>query len=964
MIRLNTPIESLVINLQSAGNVQYNIQYVIVRQGTRLEKSTEGLLTSSGQNVVLINDFSSGYFDITYINVTNIDPTENFISVLKKTNVSEFNLTSEAIGLKNRECTEFTSESGFKVLDQNGSFKTITESVSADGDVENSDMSYMASVPSGGTLTLPDSDIEVNGVGEGVVVSVKTISVDLNDGVNPVSPTLVTLLGNTLTITLPDIGDVTVENSDATYQVIEPSGGTLVLPDSQINFNGVDQGDVVSVKTINVDLTDGVDPIVPTSVGLVGNTLTITLPASSDVNIEINGVPYDTITAPATIDIPVINSVPASVGTIVGTDVIVGDATVNVRKSDATLISAVTVEAEGVASYGVADSTAVIKDSAGTTLKSEGILAATSENITINDSTAVIKDSIGTTLKTEPILAEASENITINNSTVNIRDTAANLLHSVSVRAEATTTQDIADTSVENSDASYSVNVLAEGSLSLPDSQINVNSVDSGDVVSVKTIDVNLEDSLGAPVTPTSVGLVGNTLTIEVPTGGTPTGDYLVRFFDIDGTILKEEYVDAGNAATAPANPTYDSTYLTFDGWNNSFSNIQHDLDVGAIYDTIDGKTYLFLKVTTVTGLQPTLQLNKSTTALLTINWGDATTNTTTSSGNVNITKTAAYSSVGDYVVSIECAANYGVNTSTGFILGNNTTYSRTLIKAYIGANVNTLTLGFTNNTMMELFSIPNNITTLPADILSGCASLKHFNMPSSVTSFGVLADGCRSLKSISLSQGNITIASASFRNCNSLQKIILPNATTTINSNAFVSCTSLSYVYMPNTITTIGQIAFALCTSLITIELSVNVVIALSAFEGCSSLNTIVLPSGTTTSGGTIFQNCISLTSINIPTSITTIQSSTFNGCVALKELEFHTGVVNINGNAFSGCSQILEYTFLRTTPPTLANTAVFSGINAACKIYVPDANVAAYQAATNWVTYANYIYPLSTKP
>jgi hypothetical protein len=414
--------------------------------------------------------------------------------------------------------------------------------VSADGDVENSDMSYMASVPSGGTLTLPDSDIEVNGVGEGVVVSVKTISVDLNDGVNPVSPTLVTLLGNALTITLPDIGDVTIENSDATYQVIEPSGGTLVLPDSQINFNGVDQGDVVSVKTINVDLTDGVDPIVPTSVGLVGNTLTITLASSGDVDIEINGVPFDTIAAPATIDIPVINSVPVPVGTIVGTDVVVGDATVNVRKSDATLISAVTVEAEGVASYGVADSTAVIKDSAGTTLKSESILAATSENITINDSTAVIKDSIGTTLKTENILAEASENITINNSTVNIRDTAANLLHAVSVRAEATTTQDIADTSVENSDASYSVNVLAEGSLTLPDSQINVNGVDEGDVVSVKTIDVNLEDSLGAPVVPTSVGLVGNTLTIEVPSGG---GSYDIDTTDRFGNVLPTIIVSA-----------------------------------------------------------------------------------------------------------------------------------------------------------------------------------------------------------------------------------------------------------------------------------------------------------------------------------------------------------------------------------------------------------------------------------
>ena len=491
MIRLNTPIESIVINLQSAGEVNYNIQYVFVRNGVTLNKSVEGILTTSGQHVVLINDYSSGYFDITYLNITNIDPAQNYISVLKKTSVNETNLTSEAIGLKNRECIEFTSDSGFKTLDQNGSFKTITSSVSADGDVENSDMSYMATVPSGGSLTLPDSDIEVNGVPEGVVVSVKTISVDLNDGTNPVSPTLVTLVGNLLTITLPDIGDVTVENSDASYQVVEPSGGTLVLPDSQINVNGVDEGDVVSVKAINVDLTDGVNPVVPTSVGLVGNTLTITLPASGggDVDIEINGVPYDTITAPATVDIPVINTTPVPVGTIVGTDVVVGDSTVNVRKSDATLISAVTVVAEGVASYSVGDSTAVIKDSVGTTLKSEGILAATSENITIN------------------------------NSTVNIRNTAATLLHSVSVRAEATTTQDIADTTVENSDASYSVNVLAEGSLILPDQQINVNSVDEGDIPSVGTIDIDLSDGVN-PVTPTSVTITGRTIDIVVPSGG------------------------------------------------------------------------------------------------------------------------------------------------------------------------------------------------------------------------------------------------------------------------------------------------------------------------------------------------------------------------------------------------------------------------------------------------------------
>jgi hypothetical protein len=539
MIRLNTPIESLVINLQSAGNVQYNIQYVIVRQGTRLEKSTEGLLTSSGQNVVLINDFSSGYFDITYINVTNIDPTENFISVLKKTNVSEFNLTSEAIGLKNRECTEFTSESGFKVLDQNGSFKTITESVSADGDVENSDMSYMASVPSGGTLTLPDSDIEVNGVGEGQVVSVKTISVDLNDGTDPVNPTLVTLVGNTLTITLAGVGDVTVENSDASYQVVEPSGGTLVLPDSQINVNGNDEGDVVSVKPINVNVTDGVDPIVPDSINLVGNTLTLTITGTGgDVDIEINGVPYDSITAPATVDIPIINSVPAPVGTITGTDIIVADSsaviknsagttlkteaipaevsenitindstavikdsagatlksepilaeasenitindsTVNVRKSDSTLISAVAVKAEATTSYNVSDSTAVIKDSAGTTIKSEPILAATSEDITINDSTAVIKNSAGTTIKSENILAEASENITINDSTAVIKDSAGTTIKSEGILAEASENITINDSVAVLKDSAAvtldTVNLLAEETKNITLDDFNV----------------------------------------------------------------------------------------------------------------------------------------------------------------------------------------------------------------------------------------------------------------------------------------------------------------------------------------------------------------------------------------------------------------------------------------------------------------------------------------------------------
>jgi hypothetical protein len=709
----------------------------------------------------------------------------------------------------------------------------------------------------------------------------------------------------------------TIEDSlgNVLYTGTIPSGGSVteVISNSTLNVNKSD-GTLISSRSILAEGTDSYNvgdssAVLKDEDGNVLSTTGIKATESKDIvapngDVSVNSVAFDDVLSGGTLNIEVLKST--------------GNDQIGSKQGQF---------------FRIGDSTAVIKDSANNTLKSEAIMATETGNIVINDSVAVIKNSVGTTLKSENILAEATENITIN------------------------------DSSVENSDATYSVDVLAEGSLVLPDSQINVNGVDSGDVVSVKTIDVNLEDSLGAPVVPTSVGLVGNTLTIEVPTGGGVQGDYLVRFFDIDGTILKEEYVDAGNAATAPANPTYDSTYLTFDNWNNDFSNIQHDLDVGAIYDTSDGKTYLFLKVTTQTGLQPTLQLNKATTALLTIDWGDSTTNTTTTSGNVNVTKTAAYASVGDYVVSIECAANYGVSTG-GYILGNNTTYSRTLIKAYIGANVNTFTDGFRSNTMLEICSFPNNLTSFGTNVFNSCASLRHFNMPSSITSYGTF-NGCRSLKTISLSQGYNTIPNNCFFNCGSLQKVVFQDAATGIGISCFQDALSLESVYLPSICVTFSDSAFLRARSLKNISFSNNVAIGSDCFNACSSLSQITLPTGVSFTGGGHFRDCSSLQIVTInTTTLASIPNNIFQSNLALKRLEFPSTITSVGTASFFASAQILEYTFNSTTPPTLANINAFDAINTACKIYVPDANVAAYQGATNWSTYANYIYPLSTKP
>ena len=400
------------------------------------------------------------------------------------------------------------------------------------------------------------------------------------------------------------------------------------------------------------------------------------------------------------------------------------------------------------------------------------------------------------------------------------------------------------------------------------------------------------------------------------------TGDYLVRFFDIDGTILKEQYVNAGNSAVAPSNPTYDSTYLVFSQWNQTFTNIQNDTDIGAIYDTIDGKTYLFLRITDTTGFQPTFQLNKSTTALMTINWGDGTTNTTSTSGDFTITKTAAYSSVGNYVVTISCAGNFQTSTSTGYLLGFNTTYSSTLLKLYMGSTM-VLNIGtnFTTHRALSIVSI-NKLSGIPNTTFAGCVSLIHCNLSSLTTGIASTFDGCHSLKSVSIPQSVTSVSACPFRDCYALKKLILTSVTSSILSNdGFVNCYSLEEVILNDNLPTFGNSGH---------------------FSSCTSLKKFKIPSTFTLISNLFFNTCKSLTKLEIPSSITSIGS---------------------NG-AFFNCTAILEYTFLSTTPPTMGNTNAFGGINAACKIYVPDASVTAYKAATNWSTYVNYIYPLSTKP
>ena len=165
----------------------------------------------------------------------------------------------------------------------------------------------------------------------------------------------------------------------------------------------------------------------------------------------------------------------------------------------------------------------------GTLIESGSIASGSSKTITVpncpvaEDATWTLTDTNGNTLDTGTIPSGGSATIVAPDATININgslwDTvesggAENIIviqstGSTQVGSKQGQYYRISDSNIQNSDGSYDLDVKSEDSLVLPDSQVNVNTVNEGSVVSVKDVNVNLTDSSGT-VDPDSVTLTGN----------------------------------------------------------------------------------------------------------------------------------------------------------------------------------------------------------------------------------------------------------------------------------------------------------------------------------------------------------------------------------------------------------------------------------------------------------------------
>ena len=312
----------------------------------------------------------------------------------------------------------------------------------------------------------------------------------------------------------------------------------------------------------------------------------------------------------------------------------------------------------------------------------------------------------------------------------------------------------------------------------------------------------------------------------------------------------------------------------------------------------------------------------------------------------------------------------------------------------------------FSGCTGLTSVEIPNSVTSIGDNAFSGCAGLKSVEIPNSVTSIGVCAfTGCTDLNSLTIGNSVESIGGHAFYNCHSVTSLTIPNSVTSIGEYAFSGCTGLTSLTIPNSVTSIGDHAFYGCAGLTSLTIGNSVTsIGECAFYQCTGLTSVEIPNSVTSIGDNAFSGCTGLKSVEIPNSVTdtSIGNSAFSGCTGLKSLTIGNSVKSIGGFAFAGCAGLKSLTIPNSvtsigdhafyactgltsltignnvdtikvaafadciglsmmmvkasTPPTLTDSNVFTGVTTSIPVYVPNDSLSAYQSADVWSNFTNY--------
>lgn len=375
-----------------------------------------------------------------------------------------------------------------------------------------------------------------------------------------------------------------------------------------------------------------------------------------------------------------------------------------------------------------------------------------------------------------------------------------------------------------------------------------------------------------------------NTITMD------PTTKCIVRYFDLDGTLLTKQNVTLNDVLVLPSqNPNFDDEYLTFVGWKKSasiedvdgVSFVRDNAEIGARYVvaeqiTIDDvsirPTIIKCHFNDSTDLSPTINYFKNATSVLYIDWGDGVVDALTNS-NTTGTVTHTYTTFGHYVIKLYSTGVYGFNTNSSRHALGSQLYNQTIKSVYLGDNFELRDYVFQNSYSLEAVVIPDNITiaTTMTGLFYNCYSLHSVVLPDTMTATGSNCFySCSALKYVILPRTLTTLSSSTFSSCLSLQCITIPNTVTFIDTGNFSNCEAIEYVKLPQNITSLSDNLFSYCYSLRSVIIPENVVsIGASFCNQCYSLKSLVLPDKLERIGSNSIYNCYSLEKIHLPDTL-----------------------------------------------------------------------------------------------
>lgn len=258
------------------------------------------------------------------------------------------------------------------------------------------------------------------------------------------------------------------------------------------------------------------------------------------------------------------------------------------------------------------------------------------------------------------------------------------------------------------------------------------------------------------------------------------------------------------------------------------------------------------------------------------------------------------------------------------------------------GKPVTALGVGlFADSETVTALSIPNSVTSIEEDLLTGCRTIRVLRTPQlgatredagylayffgADTPKGMGFKVPSSLDTLILSDGFTKLDASALLDCSRLRMVLLPDTLTEIGDFALSGCSQLHFVPLPKALTTIGRYAFSGCSSLVSMEIGDGVTqIGLGALMGCQSLQQLTIPfvgesrDAKTASLGHIFgaetythnagyvpkSLCrVTLTQGNVP-------DYAFYHCLELAEVVLAPSCERIGVRAFFGCANLRDIT------------------------------------------------------